>query len=97
MDIIETILEASRRIINSRTVYSVNKHLQGEADELDYEVFLTVSGAEAGKDGILGEAVDVILCAVDLIYKDNPNITKEEILAKVKEKLDKWERLYGNA
>ena len=89
--IIETILDTCGEIKNDRTIYSIVHHLKGEVIELEDELYLDTPG----EDGIIGEAVDVILCAVDAIHKDNPNVTPEEIMAVVVRKLEKWKRLYG--
>jgi hypothetical protein len=97
MSIIQNILSASSRIKNSRNISSVFRHLVGEVNELRDEVTAKVCDLEHGEDGILGEAVDVILCALDVAYQDNPNLTEEQIAAVVSRKLEKWERLYGNA
>jgi len=47
-----------------------------------------------GKDGITGEAVDVIICALDLIWVHNHSTTEEELEKYlneiVKTKLAKW-------
>ena len=56
-----------------------------------------ISYKEKGKDGILGESVDVILCALDIIFIAHPDITNEEILDVVSKKLKKWkEKNFGN-
>lgn len=94
-DIVETILESCRDIKNGRTLRTVMDHLDSEVDELRDEVSYTLVDDPNGPDGILGESVDVMLCAVDMIYIDNPNVTKEQIMEVVIKKLAKWERLYG--
>ncbi len=93
---LELVLSYCRRIKNGRTFNSVWFWTGQENAELTIEVGKLQSGGEPGEDGVLGEAVDTILCLVDLIYQHNPNITEEEILAVVQKKLDKWERKYGN-
>lgn len=89
---IEEIFETSRVIANNRNRQSVLAYLMEEAGELATEVNIKEGHSEKpeGKDGILGEAVDVVLCAVDMIYIDNPEITEEEILAVIRKKLAKW-------
>lgn len=63
-----------------------------EVGELSTEVNIKEGYSEKpkGKDGIIGEAVDVILCAVDLIYINNPEVTEEEVRSIVTKKLAKW-------
>ena len=43
-----------------------------------------------GKDGIVGEGIDVIICVLDLIRKTYPNITESELEAIADNKLAKW-------
>lgn len=93
---VEKILEVCQRIQNSRTIPSVFCALRREVEELNDEVLLHVDGKTEGADGIIGESVDVILCAVDLIYQKKPDITKEQIMEVINRKLTKWETLYSN-
>lgn len=95
-DTLKLIVDRCHKIVNTRTVESVLSHMQGELQELEDEVDSEWYGIEPGEDGILGEAIDVLLCAIDFeIMKSG--ITAEEIQLKVIQKLDKWERLYGKA
>ncbi|AAQ64106.1 hypothetical protein KVP40.0035 [Vibrio phage KVP40] len=91
---INEILASSKRIDNGRTVKDVHMSVVEEVGELATEVRVKygTSYKNADVDGILGEAVDGILCLVDLIYVDNPNITEAEIMNVVRNKLAKWER-----
>lgn len=91
MSVVSDILHVSRTIDSPRNLHSVMSHLAGEVLELDDELYKDVPG----EDGILGESVDVILCAVDMIYIKHPEITEEQIGEVVKRKLAKWQRLYG--
>lgn len=94
MTIVSSILDMSRDIDSPRTTKSVMNHLIGEVIELYDEVFDNPD-TRVDSDGILGEAVDVILCAVDIIHMQNPYITEEEIQEVVNRKLAKWQKLYG--
>ena len=94
---VELVLEYSRRIQNTRNLRSVASHFFSEVMELDEELGLVYEGKQPGPDGILGEGVDVILCTIDLIYQQDKNVTADKIIEKIKQKLDKWERLYANA
>lgn len=73
------------------------QHLQGEVEELEEEIYALDpdSGVAAGEDGVVGEAVDVILCAIDLIHNVHPEFTTDDINEVVNRKLAKWVRLYG--
>lgn len=103
--LITQILETSARIKNRRDPRDVLMTLMEEVGELATEIAI-VSGhknREQGDDGIVGETVDVICAAVDLLHlllgKDNRdgtyvmNPTQIEYVAmKIAEtKLKKWE------
>lgn len=81
-------------IKNDRTVSSVMEHLKGEVLELEDEVAKYINNEPSGDDGILGEAVDVMICAMDLVYLKNPSVSSEYVFSVVEKKLAKWERLY---
>ena len=90
---IDETLAVSKRIVNSRTVQDILCTVQEEVGELATEVRIKYgqSYKEPGKDGIQGEAVDAIAALLDLIYIDNPAVTKEEIILNLNVKLAKWE------
>lgn len=76
-------------IKDGRTQDNMLTYLKDEVDELTDEV----AGAQ-GTDGITGEAIDVIACAVDLIRSDNPNDTitelEERMARYMATKCEKW-------
>lgn len=90
------ILKACKKIDSPRTIGTVSDHLNSEVYELNQEVVNVLLDSPAGDDGVIGEAVDVILCAVDLIYQSNPKVTKAEIMTVVNRKIEKWITVYGN-
>lgn len=92
---IRTILGYCDRIQNGRTEEDILEHLDEERRELGVEIQREVYEHPPGEDGILGEAIDVLLCAIDYEHKKNPHITAYHIEAIILRKLDKWERLYG--
>lgn len=85
------ILHVCQTIESERTGESVFQHLSGEVIELSHEV----RGTGDRVDGVIGESVDVILCAIDLIYQNNPTVTEEDINRVIRSKLEKWQNLYG--
>ena len=93
--VLDKTLEVCRRIENSRDLKSIFNHAKGEIEELHDEIVNVEIGKPEGPDGVIGEAVDVMLCMVDIIYKRNPDITKEQIFEVICSKLDKWELLYS--
>ena len=94
---INIIFESSDRIVNGRTSHSILAYLIEEVGELSTEINIQTgyTKRQPGADGILGEAIDVILCAIDLIKVNYPDITEEELKQVVKEKCCKWESNYA--
>ena len=82
----------SENIQNGRTLADVISHLKSEVAELEDEV----NGAN-GADGIVGECVDVILCALDAIFIYDETVSDEQIEDIVVKKLGKWRRRYENS
>lgn len=95
--IIGAILNVCARINNGRTLTTIMNHAEGEMVELKEELSKFLSDQPEGKDGVVGEAIDVMLCMVDLIYTRNPTISKEHVYSLVCDKLEKWEKLYSNS
>lgn len=92
---LEEILKVSR-IAKPRTKLEVMAYLMEEVGELSTEVMVDsgLSRKPVGEDGIIGEAVDCIICLMDIIYLENPMIstaamadTVDTVIAR---KLDKW-------
>lgn len=81
-------------IVRDRTTLQVLAKLMEEVGELSAEVLKKDGFKEGGegRDGILGEAVDVATCALDIIFLNYPGMTSEEVKAIVNIKLDKWIR-----
>lgn len=79
-------------LIKDRTPKDILVHLMEEVGELATEIAIHsgTSAKKAGEDGIIGEAVDVALCALDIIYIQKPNITESEVMDIVTSKLIKW-------
>ena len=78
---------------NGRTLEDVLIHLMTEVGELAEEIQIKsgMSTKPEGVDGITGEAIDVILCALDIIHLHNPDFTNDsDILDFVHSKLEKW-------
>lgn len=90
--LVTEIFEYSARINNARTPSDIAKYSVTELGELMEEIIISEgqSYKEPGKDGVVGEAIDVIACMVDLIHVARPGITEEEILKIARPKLEKW-------
>lgn len=89
--LIESTFAVSDSIKNGRTLRDVFRHGQDEMDELDAELVQAQNGLQPGPDGVVGEAIDVILCMLDLIHLERPDMTEVEIAAYAEQKLAKWQ------
>ena len=94
--VVEKIFSVCETINSERNIQSVMDHLEGETWELRQEVLATYrKDIVTGDDGVVGEAVDVILCALDIIKQRHPEFQEKDLHAVVDRKLAKWQRLYG--
>lgn len=81
-----------------RTQEKVFLSLVEEIGELATELSIEAGHSKkvVGEDGVTGEAVDVILCALDLIWVHNDSTAEEELEQFVRDvvnkKLAKWKR-----
>ncbi len=91
------------KVVRPRTKHQVLNHLVQEVGELAKEVAEDEKWpyGQSGEDGITGESVDVILCALDLIWlhEGENHIDIQSVMrtveTKVKQKLDKWKAKYS--
>lgn len=85
-------LAMSRRIKDSRQVHEVQYKLTEEFGELGQELLIAAGKhyKPAGKDGVIGEALDMIVCLIDLIYCHQCDVTEEQLVEMIQKKLDKW-------
>lgn len=92
--LIDYVFEVSDRIKDNRTSYSIFTHMTAEMGELADEINIAEGFRKAppGSDGIVGETVDVILCGLDLIRKNHPKITREDLMKIIIAKCIKWEK-----
>ena len=83
---------AVSRTTPKRSLGDVFTSLAEEVGELATEVSIQngYSTKPEGKDGVIGESIDVIACALDMIWVFNPDITEEEVMTILKTKLEKW-------
>lgn len=89
---ISQILQTAESIKNNRTVSQIFTYTIEEIGELATELNIEdgYSNKEPGKDGVIGEAVDAIICLMDLIYTHRPTITEDELAQVCANKLTKW-------
>ena len=91
---ISEIFNMSQAIKDGRTVQTAFNHLIQEVAELSAEINieLGVSDQKPGEDGIVGEAIDICLCALDIVWqKTDGKMTREEVIAFINKKLLKWQ------
>jgi hypothetical protein len=92
---LDLVRQYCKEIKNGRNLFDIHNHLHLEVEELDEEVY-DMGYPGPGEDGIVGESVDVILCAMDMIFTHSPDITNEELEALFSKKLEKWKRNYSD-
>lgn len=97
MDLLELVKAYSVSIKNGRSLEDILLHLESEVVELEEEIQKERLDQVAGSDGIVGESVDVILCALDAIFVHNPDISKDEILEIARRKCEKWKTKYATS
>lgn len=90
--VVEATLMASMSVKDNRTVSDVLTHMVTEVGELAQEIQIEqgMSYKTAGEDGVAGEAIDVMLCALDIIALSQPTWNERDILYYANEKLAKW-------
>lgn len=92
MTLINETFKYSDQIKNGRNSFYVLSKCTEELGELSVEVQIKegVSYKQPGKDGVVGEAIDLITCLIDMIHINYPELTEEDLLAIAIPKLEKW-------
>lgn len=95
--LVTEIFKVSDDIKNNRTIENILTHLTTEVGELAEEVQIELGHCrkERGEDGVVGEAIDVILCAIDIIRVHDPFLSEETLLEMMDSKISKWRRNHG--
>jgi hypothetical protein len=94
-DPIDIVRHFSGAIRNGRTLRDVARHTESELAELYEEVGKCEQGSPEGSDGVVGESIDIIACALDAIFVHRPETSNEEICEVLLRKCEKWTRRYG--
>lgn len=94
---IDIVRHFAKVIQNGRTISDAARHAGDELIELKDEIVLKEAGETAGPDGIVGEAIDLIACALDIIFVEAPETTDDEINAILVRKCEKWARRYKDS
>ena len=90
---IKTVYQYAKEVTNTRTPWSTFHHAQGEMDELHNELIRIGTDQDPGPDGVIGEAADVIICLLDVLYQCG--YSEEQIEEVVTRKCEKWKKLYN--
>lgn len=84
-------------VVAPRTRYEVLASLMEEVGELATEVAIAqgYSKKQFGPDGVIGESIDIITCALDMIWLDvdgrlTPEDMEDLIMRILQKKLAKW-------
>ena len=74
--------KAADQYHGNRTRNSIYNHMMSEVGELGIEINIVEgqSYKQPGADGVIGEAIDVMLSAIDLIYVGEKNVTAQDIV-----------------
>ncbi len=89
---IRTVFNMSEELREGSDLFEKLGYLLEELGELSTECLIIegLSMKEAGNDGVVGEAIDVILCALDIIHYEEPHISDEELEEIMIKKCQKW-------
>lgn len=95
MSLVNMVFEVSReadKFHRSRSLYTVQSAMSAEMGEVSEEVQIAMGDSykTPGPDGVNGEAVDLIVAGLDLLYVNNRNVTEEQLMAIAGPKLAKW-------
>lgn len=92
--LVNTIFQASDRIKNNRSPQDILNHLVSEIGELSTEISIEYGNSykTPSVDGIVGEAIDAILCLVDIIHKHAPELTEDDLAKYAQKKTMKWQK-----
>ncbi len=97
MTLVSTTFNYSDQIKNNRNSFYVLAKCTEELGELSVEVQIKegTSYKEKGKDGVVGEAIDLITCLLDLIHINYPELNEKDLLTLAIPKLEKWKQKAG--
>lgn len=93
MTLVSEIIKTAVQVQSTRDIQDILTHAMTEMGELAQEVQIAQGNSykSAGADGIVGEALDVISCMVDIIYVHYGVLADEEyMISLMKPKLEKW-------
>jgi hypothetical protein len=80
------------QIDDGRSLADSLRYAAGELKELADEIEAREAGKHPGPDGIVGEAIDVMVCMADIIVRAEPNFTDRDLTRLFDAKCRKWLR-----
>lgn len=91
-DSLQLLLDSCKSVKSERDIGSILRSITSEVGELSEEVDIELgtSYKSPSDDGVIGEAVDVILGCIDIIAEQNPDLTAEDICNIANKKMQKW-------
>lgn len=94
MSLVQIVYQYSQQVQDGRTIRDIFRHLCSEIDELNEEIIFEVNKEPPGDDGIVGECIDVIACAIDIILQKNKDVPIEVLEPLLEERMtqkcQKW-------
>lgn len=78
--IVDTVKDYALEIQNGRKPADIVNHMNSEIIELAQEAAKAAFGGEAGDDGVVGEAIDVMNCALDRWIHERPDAVSTEVM-----------------
>lgn len=82
------------QIDDGRSLADTLRYAAGELRELADEIERRERGEALGPDGILGEAVDVMVCLADIVVQAVPDVSDTELTRTFDAKCRKWLRTF---
>ena len=82
--------ETSDSVKDGRNPHKILAYALSEFGELADEVNASSEGHAPGEDGIVGEAIDVIVNMLDIIHVTHPYITEQDLTKLMHKKCNKW-------
>lgn len=78
------------QIDDGRSLADSLRYAARELAELADEIELQAQGKAPGPDGIVGEAIDVMVCMADIIVRAEPEFTDRDLTRRFNQKCRKW-------
>ncbi|UOL48435.1 hypothetical protein QGX12_gp012 [Pseudomonas phage Kremar] len=94
MNLLERVAQTADKV-GSIDRNAIFRSLIEEVGELATEIAIEdgTKKREPSPDGVVGEAIDALICIIDLLHNEiGDNILEQGFLDRVQTKLDKWER-----